>query len=222
MTWFGFGAVFLLFFLTHSLPVRPGVKSQITDHIGMRGFSIGYSVLSLSVLSLLIWSAGKAPYVQLWPQMGWHRNVVHIGMIAVCLILAFSIARPNPFSFGGANNSAFDTKRPGIVRITRHPLLLALALWAGLHLLPNGDLAHVLLFGILGGFAALGQTLINRRKRREMGSEIWDPLNADVAKARYIQAPQSWAGTGLRLALGILSFVMILALHPTIIGVPAM
>ena len=221
MTWLGFAGVFLLFFATHSIPVRPGVKSAITARIGLRGFGIGYSALSFCVLSLLIWSAGEAPYVQLWPQMTWHRHVVHIGMLAVCLILAFSIARPNPFSFGGMNNAAFDTKRPGIIRITRHPILLALALWAGLHLLPNGDLAHILLFGVLGSFAISGRACINRRKQREMGPSNWLALDRSVAAAPIFHAHQSWRATTLRLAAGIASFLGLLALHPVVIGVSA-
>lgn len=221
MTWFGFGAVFLLFFLTHSIPVRPGIKSRITTKVGTRGFAIGYSVLSLCALSLLVWSAAEAPYVQLWPQMMWHRQVVHIGMLGVCLIVAFSVGRPNPFSFGGANNSTFDPKRSGIVRLSRHPILLVLVVWAGLHLLPNGDLAHVLLFGVLGSFAIAGRGLINRRKRREMGSEKWNSLNKSVAAAPMAHAPQSWRATVLRFAAGILLFVALIALHPVLIGVSA-
>lgn len=222
MTWFGFAGIFGLFFLTHSIPVRPGVKSRITAQIGQRGFGIGYSILSLAVLSLLIWSAGEAPYVQLWPQMIWQRHVVHVGMLAVCLILAFSIARPNPFSFGGAHNDAFAPTRPGIVRLTRHPVLLALALWAGLHLLPNGDLAHVLLFGVLGSFAIAGRALINRRKQREMEQGHWKALNAAVQNAPLVQWPVSVAGAGFRLVVGVVTFVILLALHPVVIGVSAL
>ncbi len=37
--------------------------------------------------------------MQLWPQMDWHRHVVQVGMLGTCLIFAFSVARPNPFSF---------------------------------------------------------------------------------------------------------------------------
>lgn len=221
MTWLGFAGFFLLFFVTHSIPVRPNVKSWTTARIGTRGFGVGYSVLSLCVPSLLIWSAGEAPYVQLWPQMMWHRHVVQIGMLGVCLILAFSIARPNPFSFGGANNSAFDPKRPGIVRMTRHPILLALALWAGLHLLPNGDLAHVLLFGVLGSFAVSGRILINRRKQCKMGVNYWIALNNAVSTAPMFPTHQSWRATALRLATGLTSFAGLLALHPVVIGVSA-
>lgn len=221
MTWLGFGGIFALFFLTHSLPVRPPIKSRLSAVIGKRGFSIAYSALSLCMLSLLIWAAGKAPYVQLWPEMTWHRHVVQMGMLLVCLILAFGIARPNPFSFGDLNNQAFDPVRPGIVRITRHPILLALALWAMLHLLPNGDLAHVLLFGVLGGFAVAGRILIDGRKQREIGREYWQKLRASVAKAPLIQAPLSYFCICLRFMAAIAGFLTLLLLHPAAIGVSA-
>ncbi len=159
--------------------------------------------------------------MQLWPQMDWHRHVVKVGMLGACLIVAFSVARPNPFSFGGANSSAFDPKRPGVVRITQHPFLSALALWAGLHLLPNGDLAHVVLFGVLGSFAIAGRRLINRRKRREIGHENWAALDKAVAKAPVIQMPLSYKSAVLRIALGLVSWVGLLTLHPAVLGVSA-
>src|SRR3546814_17919639 len=92
-------------------------------------------------------------------------------MAVVCLILALAIGRPNPFSFGGTNNAAFDPARPGIVGWIRHPLLAALALWAGAHAFANGTLAHVLMFGIFAAFALVGGPLIDRRRQRDMGPE---------------------------------------------------
>jgi len=222
MSWLGFAGVFALFFATHSIPVRPGVKTRISERIGARGFGIGYSLLSMGMLALLIWAAGQAPFVSLWPQMLWQRHVVHLGMLVVCLILALAIARPNPFSFGGAHNAGFDPHHPGIVRLTRHPVLLALALWAGLHLLPNGDLAHVLMFGVLGSFAIAGRALINRRKRREMGAAQWKDLDAAVSHAPLLQWPRSWGGVLLRLLAGGGGFAALLMLHPLVIGVSAL
>lgn len=222
MSWAGFAGIFAVFFLTHSIPVRPAIKARLTRRIGARGFALGYSALSLAVLALLIWSAGQAPYVEVWPQMAWQRHVVHLGMLAVCLILALTIGRPNPFSFGGARNDAFDPRRAGIVRWARHPVLLALALWAGLHLLPNGDLAHVILFGVLGGFAVGGRFLIDRRKRREVGPTEWEALRAAVARAPRFHRPLSWPGLILRLIAGAGAFVALLWLHPIVIGVSAL
>jgi uncharacterized membrane protein len=90
-------------------------------------------------------------------------------MLVVCLILAFRIARPKPFSFGGAEDDKVDPTRAGLLRWTRHPILLALAIFASVHFLPNGDLAHMLLFNVLGGFAIAVQGLIDQRKRRDLG-----------------------------------------------------
>ncbi|WP_299153643.1 NnrU family protein [uncultured Tateyamaria sp.] len=221
MTWTEFAAVFAAFFVTHSIPVRPAIKSRLIAGIGQCGFLAGYSILSLGMLILLIWSAGRAPHVELWPQMPWQRHAVHLGMLAACLILAFSLGRPNPFSFGGAGNGDFDPARPGIVRIFRHPVPAALAFWAGLHLLPNGDLAHVLLFGVLGGFAIAGRALINRRKRREMGSDVWIDLDRKVADAPLLAGPASPAGFALHLAVGLGTFATLFWLHPYVIGVTA-
>jgi uncharacterized membrane protein len=222
VTWAGFIGIFALFFATHSIPVRPGIKSRIVSRVGPHGFAVSYSILSLAMLALLIWAAGAAPFVELWPQMGWHRHATHAGMFAVCLVLAFSIGRPNPFSFGGARNDMFDPARPGIVRLVRHPVLAALAIWAVVHMLPNGDLAHVLFFGILGGFALGGRALINRRKKREMGSNKWDQLNATVADAPALGKPTSWFGAAARLLLGVVLFAILVALHPIVIGVSAL
>ncbi len=80
------------------------------------------------MLGLLIWAAGAVPYVELWPQYGWHQHLMHTGMMAVCLILFFYNGRLGPFSFGRADNDRFEPARPGIVRLVRHPLLTALAL----------------------------------------------------------------------------------------------
>lgn len=222
MSWPGFALIFAAFFATHSIPLRPAIKSRLIDRFGQRGFSAAYSMLSLGMLALLLRAAGRAPYVELWAQMPWHRHAVHLGMLAVCLILALALGRPNPFSFGGARRGAFDPARPGIVRHLRHPVLAALALWAGLHLLPNGNLAHVLLFAVLAGFALAGRPLINRRKQRDMGSDVWHALNRQVADAPLLTRPICWRSFAMRLALGLLAFGTLIWLHPHVIGVSAL
>ncbi|MEI4261403.1 NnrU family protein [Roseovarius sp. D0-M9] len=222
MSWGAFAAIFAIFFLTHSIPVRPAVKAGLTHRVGTRGFTLGYSALSLAMLTLLIWSAGQAPYVQIWPQMPWQRHVTHLAMLMVCLILALSLGRPNPFSFGGAGNDRFDPARPGIIRWTRHPVLLALALWAGAHLLPNGDLAHVILFGTLGLFAIAGRMLIDRRKRRVLGAAHWHALLRTSRAAPRLQAPASWGVFTCRLGVGAVVFAALLRAHPYVIGVAAL
>lgn len=218
MGWLEYALAFAAFFLTHSVPVRPPVRPWLATRLGSAGFGIAYSALSLAILAWLIVAAGRAPYVPLWRWAPWQNHVVLAVMLPVCLLLALAIARPNPFSFGGARSHGFDPARPGIVRLTRHPLLLALALWAGTHLLANGDLAHAILFGAFAAFALFGMRLVDRRRRREMGA-TWSRLEVARRQAPLVPQPVSWWGAALRLALGIGLYGALLWLHPWLFGV---
>ena len=222
MEWAEYALAFAAFFLTHSVPIRPPARPWLVARLGHAGFALGYSALSLGVLAWLIGAAGRAPYLPLWPWAAWQTHVVLAVMLPVCLILALSIARPNPFSFGGAWNDRFDASRPGIVGWMRHPLLVALALWAGAHIVPNGDLAHVILFGVLGGFAVAGRALIDRRKRRVLGTQRWAALNEARKAAPMVQAPTSWIGFAIRVLIGVAVFAALAWAHPYVIGVPAL
>ncbi|MBZ0227983.1 MAG: NnrU family protein [Bauldia sp.] len=70
-----------------------------------------YSLSSLAVLVWLVGAARRAPHVPLWHWAPWRDYVPLASMLPVCLILALAIARPNPFSFGGARNDSFDPDR---------------------------------------------------------------------------------------------------------------
>ena len=218
MGWLEFTAACAVFFLSHSIPVRPPVRPWLQARLGRSGFTLVYSVLSLAVLAWLIGAAGRAPQVPLWGWAPWQAHVTLALMLPVCLILALGIARPNPFSFGGARNERFDPMRPGIVRFSRHPFLLALALWAAAHVVPNGDLAHVILFGTFSGFALVGMRLVDRRRKRELGA-TWNRLETVRQQAPLLLPPVSWAEAAIRVALGIALYAALLWLHPWLFGV---
>lgn len=217
MGWIEFIAAYAVFFLSHSIPVRPPLRPWLQARLGPTGFTLAYSVLSLAVLAWLIGAAGRAPHVTLWDWAPWQVHVPLMLMGPVCLILALAVGRPNPFSFGGARNDLFDPAWPGIVRWSRHPLLAALALWAAAHVVPNGDLAHVILFGSFAAFALLGGRLIDRRTRREMGAE-WQRLRRAVASAPLLPR-QSSGGTLARLLAGVALYAALIRVHPVLFGV---
>ncbi|MGB7319268.1 MAG: NnrU family protein [Planktotalea sp.] len=219
MSWLAYFAVFAAFFLTHSIPTRPRVRRVLVRWFGQRGFTIAYSCLSLAMLSAVITAAARAPFVPLWDQASWHYPALQMGMFAVCLILAFSLGRTNPFSFGGAGNENFDPERPGIVRWVRHPILLALGLWAALHLLPNGDLAHVFLFGVFAGFAFLGTRLIDRRKQREMTIAHWQETQAAFKALPVSRFGLMKRDVAIRLCAAILIYFALLGFHSHVIGI---
>jgi len=209
--WTEFVAAFAVFLLSHALPVRPPIKASLVSRIGPRGFSTAYSALSVLVLTWLIIAAGRAPYVELWPKANWHAWVPVILMALASVILAMAIGRPNPLSFGGSRNDEFDPANPGILGWMRHPLLVVIAIWAAAHIVPNGNLAHVILFGVFVAFAVLGMRMIDRRKRRQMGPE-WNRLTQTTRRVSVTP------GGIARIALGLGLYGLLLWLHTPIIG----
>lgn len=211
--WAEFIAAFITFFLSHSIPVRPTVKARLKTRLGAAGFGVGYSLLSIAVLAWLIVAANRAPFVPLWDWAPWQNHVTLLGMTLAVIIAALAVGRPNPLSFGGAQNDQFDPANPGIIGWMRHPLLVALMLWALSHILPNGNLAHVILFGVFAGFAALGMRIIDRRKQRLLGHQVWAQLATPNRQAQPSRAGMS------RVAVGLLIYLGLIALHGPVIGV---
>ncbi|MCI2393534.1 NnrU family protein [Aliiroseovarius sediminis] len=211
--WFEYILAFIVFFVTHSIPVRPGVKSRLVAVLGARGFTIAYSFLSIAVLTWVIVAAGRAPFVGLWDWAPWQNHVTLTVMFLVCLIATLSIGRPNPLSFGGANNHRFDPDHPGLIGWMRHPLLVALFLWAFGHMIPNGNVAHVILFVVFGGFALLGMRIIDRRQKRIMGAAEWARL-ADTRRTVTV-TPNGL----IRVVIAVAVYALLLWLHEPVIGV---
>lgn len=212
MTWFEFIAALFVFFALHAVPVRPRIKSRIVSATGPRAFTVGYSAVSLVTLTWLIVAAGRAPTITLWPLLAWHKHLALALMLIAVLILSLGLGRPNPLSFGGTHNDRFDPERPGLVGWVRHPLLAAIGLWSLAHLIVNGTLAHVILFGLFAGFSLLGMRIIDSRKRRTLGAD-WSRL-----ANRRREFALTRGGT-LRAGMGVLFYAALLMLHPIVIGV---
>ena len=92
-------------------------------------------------------------------------------------------------------------------------------------MVPNGDLAHVLLFGFFALIALAGMAVIDRRKRRQLGVEAWERLAARTSFwpfAALLSRPLPAALVAdqpLRLAIGLAAWLSLLLLHPYVIGV---
>ncbi|MBO9411251.1 MULTISPECIES: NnrU family protein [unclassified Ruegeria] len=213
--WVLFLAALITFMLTHAIPARPALRGQLITALGRKGYFAAYSALSLLVLGWLIVAASRAPYVEVippWPVFRW----VPLLVMPIALWLATAgVTIQNPFSFGGLGQRRFDPEKPGILRATRHPVLAALMLWAIAHLLANGSLSHVILFGLFAGFAAMGMALIDQRKSREMGIE-WIRLSRNTARFS-LRAPHPWPPLWVWL-VSLAAYAVLLHLHAAVIG----
>lgn len=205
------------FYVFHTIPVRSSVRPYLVARLGRKGFGLAYSALSIALLAAVFQAADRAPFVPLWSEPPGAHWVVLGAMIAVALVLAFGLFRPNPFSFGGSRNEDFDPRRPGVVRWIRHPALVALFLWSAAHLVVNGDLAHAAMFSSFAGFALLGMCLIDLRRRRELGPDSWQQMIEEMR-----EGPSTLPGARdalLRLVGGLAAVLALILLHPWLAGI---
>jgi uncharacterized membrane protein len=213
--WGEFGAAFACFLLSHMIPVRPPVRPWLVARLRLTGYILAYSVLSIGILIWLFGAAARAPYVAVLPDWPVLRIVPLATMPVVCWLVVAGMASTNPLSFGGLGKGEFDASSPGILRFSRHPLPLALILWALAHLLANGDLAHVILFGVFALFAAASLPMIDRRKSRALGDSNWRNLAHNTSWFR-----PSEIRVKLRdFIFAAIAYAALLMLHPSIIGV---
>src|SRR5262249_10385950 len=85
-------------------------------------------------------------------------------------------AEPDLGPPGGASRAA----AAGIVRVTRHPFLTGVGLWALVHLIGNGDLASLVFFATWAIVALAGTVSIDAKRRRLLGA-AWEPFAAQTS-----------------------------------------
>jgi uncharacterized membrane protein len=161
-------------------PLRPALAARL----GEQGFRGVFSLASAAGLAWLIFAFRAAPYVPLWQPLPGARYVALVLVFLAFILLPFSIAPGNP-TLAGADMLLKD-RLPvhGMTRITRHPGLWAFALWAIAHLIADGDLAGVLLFGAILVTALNGMVSIDRKRRRALGP-AWDEFAAATSRLPF-------------------------------------
>jgi len=168
-------AAIIVFILTHVIPAYGPLRQSLIARLGKRLYIILYSGLSVAVFIWLGFAFFNAPYIELWGQTVWTRWVPIIGMPVVCILFVGGFLASNPLSLS-IGKQPFDPKRPGLIGLTRHPVMMAFALWPALHLFPNGDISSVLLFGLLMGLGIYGPYTIDKRNKQSLGLEEWQRL----------------------------------------------
>ncbi|TDL79423.1 NnrU family protein [Palleronia sediminis] len=224
MGWTGFILALVAFTASHYLPARTGLKTAGVARLGARGYHAVYGLVSLLLLGWVVVAAGRAPFVTLWPAEPWTRWVPFAAMPVAFVLTAAGLGCAQPFTLGGKRAAVFDPARPGIAAVTRHPLLLALALWSGAHLVANGDLAHAILFGAFLAMSVGFVPLFDARARAALspaGARAFFDATAILSLAPLGDADWRRANRGLaiRAGIGLVLWLAALLLHPLVFGV---
>lgn len=140
----------VLFFLAHLVPTQPEMRAGIITRFGDAAYKSIFAIASFAGLALIVIGYGKLQVMagknpQIWiPPTGMRHIALLLMLPAMILLLAAYV--------------------PSRIRTAvKHPMLLAIKLWAVSHLLANGDLASIVLFGSFLAYAVFDMISVKRR-----------------------------------------------------------
>ena len=206
-------AATLAFLATHfvtSTPLRPAFV-RVMGEWPYRGV---YSLVAIVTLGWMIWAYTQTPRELLFT--GW-RNAPYVVMPVVFVLIACGYWR-NPTMVGADRLLKSEDPARGMIRITRHPLMWGIMLWAASHIVARGDSKSLVFFGAFLVLALIGTGLMDARKRKNNAD--WPRFAAVTSNIPFVAIAQGrnrirWREIGwLRPAVGLAAFFLVLLIHP--------
>jgi uncharacterized membrane protein len=182
----------IVFLGVHLLTTRRATRAALILRFGEGGYKLAYSLVSAVGLVLIVVGFGAAreagrPVV--WDPPEAFRHLALLINLPIFILFAAAYL-------------------PGRIKsATKHPMLLAVKIWAFAHLLANGDLASILLFGSFLAWAVIARIAVKRREAVEGVPDRSGPARNDV----------------LAIAIGLVVYALMVTWgHPYLIGVPVL
>jgi uncharacterized membrane protein len=171
------------FWLGLHLIVAGPLRVRLVGVLGEGPFRGIFSLFTIVGLVWFVFAFRAAPLIPLWP------TIPALGYLALVLVfLAFLLVAlgAGPTNPTDTHQRMIDNKVPvyGITRVTRHPRLCGLTLWAIAHLLVNGNLAALIMFGALLVTVVNGMVSIDRKRRHALGPR-WDEFEKQTSRLPF-------------------------------------
>jgi uncharacterized membrane protein len=136
----------LFFIILHIGVSGTSARGHVIEKLGENVYRAAFSLLSLLGIVWLAHAYRVAGYIETWGQLVWFKPIAGHLMHVAFLLVVLGIMTPNPMAAGGESLLMADAPTRGIHRVTRHPFLWGVAVWAFVHI-ANGDVASLVLFG---------------------------------------------------------------------------
>src|SRR5690625_845656 len=140
-------AATLVFVGAHFLLSGPLVRTLLIERLGLMAFRLLYSVVAAVALVWMVRAYIHAPYIFLWPPLTLLAWIPLLIMPFAFILVVAGVTTASPTSVGSEAVALSADPAPGILRITRHPFLWGIALWALSHLIARGDIASLIMMG---------------------------------------------------------------------------
>jgi uncharacterized membrane protein len=179
----------VVFIGSHVFTTMRVARAGAIEKLGEASYKIIYSLIAIAGIWMIgkgfaEWRAAGSP--QLWYPPIWTKH------LAMPLVLFAAICMPSAYA-------------PTHLRVwLKHPMLVGIKTWATAHLLANGDLAGIVLFGSILAWAVYARISQKRRP------------------APSYPAPKWQADIGTVIAGLILFALLGYVFHPYVVGVPVL
>ncbi len=189
MGFLGLIAGLLVFLGTHVFVSMRGARAAAMARLGVVGYRIAFSAVSLAGLVLIVCGYGfyrAQEWIDIWSPPAFTR---HIAVLLMLFAVIFMTAVFFPSH---------------IKARLKYPMLASVKTWALAHLIANGDLGSILMFGTFLGWAVFARIAAKRR-------------TDEVAAV----APSGYTNDVIVVLLGIVIYLALgYVFHPIFIGVP--
>ena len=180
----------VLFIAPHILVTDRARRAALIARIGHGAYMALFSLISIAGIVAIAYGFGlyrQTQWIDVWSPPTWTRHVAVALMwpASICVVAAYI--------------------RGDIQRVLKHPMLVGVKLWAAAHLISNGDLGSIILFGSILGWAVYDR--ISLKRRTDPGAP---PIRSGGRRNDFIAVI---IGTLLYFALGFL-------FHPLVVGMP--
>ncbi|WP_398480463.1 NnrU family protein [Tardiphaga sp.] len=180
----------VLFLGIHLFITKRNARADLIARIGEGGYKIAFSLVSVVGLALIVW--GYAQYratgwINVWYPPTAMKHITILLMLPAVIMVAASYIRGR------------------IYTTLKHPMLAGIKLWALSHLLANGDLGSIILFGSFLAWAVIDR--ISLKRRPDSGAP---PIPVGGV-----------ANDAIAVGVGVVAYLALaFAFHPVVIGVP--
>jgi uncharacterized membrane protein len=224
-------AAALFFLAIHFFVSGTRLRDAIVGRIGQgpyQGAFVLSSFIGLGWLGFAYAQARSEP----WNAVYWNAGDASRAVLIVLTLLAFllvvpGLATPNPTSVRQEGALERPDVVKGMLRITRHPFLWGVAIWAFGHLAVNGDRASLILFGSLLLLALFGTASIDAKRRRALGP-VYDTFTAQTSNVPFAAILSGRQRLSLgeigwpRIAIAVAIWAVFAFAHPFLFGARAL
>ena len=172
----------IIFFSIHLVPIFP-IKNILINRLGENKYKGLFSLIALLGLLIIIYGFSRADFYPIWDPLPYSKEIALALMPISMILLAAANVQTN------------------IKRFIKHPMLIAVLIWSFVHLIANGDLRSIILFGSFGTYALID--IFFSKKVLTTNIEVKYTLSKDI----------------MVIIIGLVAYLIIVYYHQFIAGV---